>query len=221
LRVAREAREARERREAAQVWLAVAAGPMAGNGDGDVDMDGNTAVDEDVAMDGDITMDGAEDDVAHYSGNNGYEYQNRYEDNDEADATTPVGHPSTHTTPEPQPYRPHRSIPLRDPHQTVPSNVLPTAARGNSGSMQSPRLEALSRERERRFGSSAGGMRPCGCFWRPWEEDRWRWEYCEEQRRIRQEEEDEEMGGGGTVSRDGDGDGSEPEPPRGRQRYRY
>ncbi|OAF60162.1 hypothetical protein VC83_03063 [Pseudogymnoascus destructans] len=129
--------------------------------------------------------------------------------------------PKTATKTPMKPPQPHRSTPLPNHLQTVPPNGPSPAARGYSGSIQLPRPEAVSRERERRYGSSAGETRPCGCFCTdPWAEEGWRWVYCGKHQRIRQEEEDEEVEGGTTLPRDWDGDGKEPEPPRGRSRFR-
>ncbi|ELR02860.1 hypothetical protein GMDG_05792 [Pseudogymnoascus destructans 20631-21] len=222
-RVLREVRERvlREVREGAAGNRGDGNGDGVGNGvggylhegAGDVNMDGDNAMAGNVAMDGDVTMDEAEDDTEHA------EPQNGYEDSNEAAATAPVGPPSMRTTSIP--YIPYRSTPLPNHLQTVPPNGPSPAARGYSGSIQLPRPEAVSRERERRYGSSAGETRPCGCFCTdPWAEEGWRWVYCGKHQRIRQEEEDEEVEGGTTLPRDWDGDGKEPEPPRGRSRFR-
>ncbi|OBT80659.1 hypothetical protein VF21_00303 [Pseudogymnoascus sp. 05NY08] len=142
------------------------AGGCLHDGNGDIDMDGDIAMAGDDAMDmgnamnadatmhGNVTMDGAGNGTEHAGPQNGYE------DNDETVATAPVGPPSMRTTHDPTPYVPHRSAPLLDPLQMVPPNVLPPAARGHRGAMKLPRPEAVSRERERGFGSPAGTTVP-------------------------------------------------------------
>lgn len=188
------------------------------DGDGDVDMDGADAIDGDVTMHGAIAMDAMENGAEHT------EPQNGYEDHDEAPATASVCPSPMHTTHNTSPYTPHRSAPLPDPHQMVPPTVHSAATwhetSDYSGSIQLPRPQAVSGERERWFGSSAGEMLACGCYCEEsLGEEECRWVYCWKHQRVGQEEEDEDVEAGTTVPMDGDG--GEPEPPRGRSRYRY
>ena len=182
----------------------------------EADRDEKNGDEEDGDGDGDVQMGGV-DDATEYNGDD-----NRH--NGEATATAPVGR--SHAR-EPSPNIRHRASHFRatPPPQTPPPACPPILLvpanhrqiRGYSGSVQLPLQEDVDRERERRFGGSAGMPHPSGCLCGgQWGREGWSWHYCELHQWIRQQEEDEEVEGGTTVPRDWDGE----EPSRGRSRFR-